>query len=841
MDMMTISSLSKFISSLTGIAIPKDNHSDRPILLSHIAGILLLTTFAFSCISTETANTPSDPFSVLPHNALKRFGSTRWRHTSTINTITYSPDGTYIASGGYDSYIKIWDSCNGRDVTSLHITDGPITALKYINNTPYLAASGHNGILRIWDITGSYNMRSFRLGSGSLWSISPNSTSSSIAVCGDNSYLALINSDNYEIRTFPKQHKGKIFTALYSPDDLTVASGGDDGRIIVWDAHRGTPIKIITGHYGAVRSMFYHPSGSYLWSSGDDGLIIKWDIKSGTPVSTTNAHKGPIRSITLSPEGHSYASAGDDGYVRIWNLKDNSVIHEFRPHINKINCIAYSPNGALLASGGSDCVIGILDIARKNLLNLPLGHQSKIRYISYRDNGIIASIGEDYTARFWGLTRNHKEYVYAHNNMMHCSVICNNNPRTAAIGDTLGRVLLYNIKDNVLLRTLWDGSGKVIAININNNNDAMLVAWDNGSVGEYDIPSYRLKRIIRLNTEGVKCFSATETFNNIAYYGNDGMLYAFSLDKGVVIGKTPIESGELISAYIITNGDYIVGVCGSGKLYVWCVNTGNIIITGMLEDNIDVYCSAMSYDERYVALGGYDGKIRVFELASGKMYKIIDAQEGSVHAIAYSRDNKYIASSHANSTILMWDAYCNVSEEQGHTPAGDDDSITWNDLGSDDTYKSNKAVFAYYRMGSRGLVVIKNNILENERRIDIDKIKKAIGDLDDDNADKREIAMSVIRKDIIHAEPYLRRIKASGGHKEIDIRIEQMLAEYDRPVGMKGGELLRGVRAIAIIESVGGDEARKVLKEIENNTKITKIRNEARNAYRRITNMAFRN
>jgi len=73
-------------------------------------------------------------------------------HDSYINALAISRNGMYLATGGKDQVVKVWEYVDlSKGATCVYKTDSVINALAFNTNYQWLAAATDNGVL-IWDI-----------------------------------------------------------------------------------------------------------------------------------------------------------------------------------------------------------------------------------------------------------------------------------------------------------------------------------------------------------------------------------------------------------------------------------------------------------------------------------------------------------------------------------------------------------------------------------------------------------------------------------------------------------------------------------------------------------------
>src|SRR5947209_4969541 len=69
---------------------------------------------------------------------------------------------------------------------------------------------------------------------------------------------------------------GRVFSVAFSPDGKTLAAGGWDGSIRLWDVATSKELRQFVGHKGWVKSVAFSPDGRTLISAGRDRDIHIW-------------------------------------------------------------------------------------------------------------------------------------------------------------------------------------------------------------------------------------------------------------------------------------------------------------------------------------------------------------------------------------------------------------------------------------------------------------------------------------------------------------------------------------------------------------------------------------
>ena len=329
-------------------------------------------------------------------------------HLSGIFSVTFSPDGDTLASGGSDK-LYLWDIGSGaRKLSITGHTDG-VYSLAFSPDSKTLA-SGSSEQIRLWDIATSTHAATLFVGDWAtnaglafsphgktlasesgfeihLWDVKSRThgatirrygeTTSgyvryrSIAFSPDGRFLVRSASNSVQLwyagRTYKKTlagHTDNVTSVAFSSDSRTLASSSVDNTVRLWDvvtdAHKAT----FTGHTDTVVSVAFSPDGSLLASGSDDNTIILWDVDTGKLKTTFVAHTNGINDVAFSPDGKTLASCGyrDDTTVKLWDVDTGGLKTIFFGHTYGITEIAFSPDGQTLASGGWDGIVLLWDL-----------------------------------------------------------------------------------------------------------------------------------------------------------------------------------------------------------------------------------------------------------------------------------------------------------------------------------------------------------------------------------------------------------------------------------------------------------------------------------------------
>jgi WD40 repeat protein len=88
-------------------------------------------------------------------------------------------------------------------------------------------------------------------------------------------------------------------------------------------------IRTLEGHSSYVISAAISPDGKTLASGGMDNAIKLWDMASGRLIRTLIGHSSDVHSVVFSPDGKTLVSGSKDCSIRLWHFSDGTLVSSF--------------------------------------------------------------------------------------------------------------------------------------------------------------------------------------------------------------------------------------------------------------------------------------------------------------------------------------------------------------------------------------------------------------------------------------------------------------------------------------------------------------------------------
>ncbi len=258
-------------------------------------------------------------------------------HLSLIESLAYSPDGKYIATGAFRE-VNIWDATTGQLRHRLKDFADRVTALAFSPDSKLLATGGgaptEDGELLLYEVP-----------SGKL----------------------LVDIKN--------AHSDTVFGVCFSPDGKKLASAGADKFVKTWEVPGGKAIKSFEGHTQHVLDVSWRADGKFLASAGADNVVKVWDFEKGEQTRTINAHSKQVTRLLFVGKTNNFVTCSGDQQVKMWNSDNGGNQRTFQGSNDYLYAIGVSADGTIIASGGEEGIVRLYNGSNGQLIKtlLPPG------------------------------------------------------------------------------------------------------------------------------------------------------------------------------------------------------------------------------------------------------------------------------------------------------------------------------------------------------------------------------------------------------------------------------------------------------------------------------------
>jgi WD40 repeat protein/transcriptional regulator with XRE-family HTH domain len=427
------------------------------------------------------------------------------------------------------------------------------------------------------------------------------------------------------VRMTLRGHETKVYSAAFSPNGKQLATIGDDGTTIIWNATNGEELLRLPGttkpsDVYTDQRIAYSPNGKLL-ATCDSNQLKVYDPAAGELTMALSGHEADVISVAFSRDGKYLATGSADTTVRLWDVNTGGLIHVLKGHSAEVGGLAFSPDGTLLLTSSEDGMLIIWDVETGELLrDLP---DFTVYKVDFSPDGTRVA-----AATFSGL----QVWTYT--------------PDSAELITFEGSQAILTIPDGS--SGIFSPDGKQLAAL------SFGVAGGNAIKVQDAVTSEELLTLIG-HTDWIAGLAFSPDGKRLASTSLDGTVRIWSLSPGeetVAVSGPGASYGTRV--VYSPNGQEFATNGGDGTATIWNAKTGEprLILTG---HDIEVMNIAFSPDGTRFATGSLDGTTIIWDAASGKKLLTLSGHEDAVRDITFSPDGSLIATGGFDLTARVWD------------------------------------------------------------------------------------------------------------------------------------------------------------------------------------------
>jgi WD40 repeat protein len=557
-----------------------------------------------------------------------------------------------------------------------------------------------------------------------------------------------------------------------APDGQTLLLSTGQG-VVLWDLSGSQAPRTIDG---AGEEVVVFPNGKTVLTN--NGSLQRWDLTTGEPLWPNNfedGHVGEVIAVAYSADGKRLVSGSTDGTVRLWDVTTGKPLHVWRGHAAQrppigllvlakagVTTLDISPDGRWIVSGGSEERVELWDAsAGRHVRTFPFPEREKGELNNPLFHLRINADGTRVMGVFGGwITMNTPVGESPPPT----------NPHHVASWDLKAGKLqhYYHIPNTEADSSAISPDGRTLV------SKGVLIDMATG------------QEIVRLegtelSSPGWPCaFSPdsglvvgdlAERFQNggRTYFSPTGIgVWEAATGKRVARVQSPSWGGQLAFHPILPR----VASSGSSGLQVCDINTGKVVAAPRIPEKVRSNANKCPY----------------------------------VSCLSFSPDGRYLATGHPDGTILLW----NIPTPARQKLEQKDLDRLWTDLMDADAAKAWKAVWQLADGSGAALPLLQRRLKPSPPAPEI-VTGPLITDLDNDSFPRREQAAKRLKELSWQADPALYNALKGNPSPEKRRRIEEILKALERYSPRLTPEMLRDLRAVAVLGRIDSPDARRLL------------------------------
>ncbi len=440
-------------------------------------------------------------------------------------------------------------------------------------------------------------------------------------------------------------HRGTVTSLDFIPDGRIV-SGGDDGKLRVWDGRK----SVATGNHGSpISGLVLLRDGQQLVTTGRNRLVKLWETAdltrsrkslrlpssplglavssdrsllavpcadgsvrlvatdSLTVLGSVAAHCGPATVAAFSGDGTRLATAGEDGEVTLWSVPDLEPVRSWAAHLDVIGSIAFAPDGQSIVTGGEGGDVQVWDPATGTRLRSLSGHLFAVHAIAFAADGRrMLTGGFDSYLKLW---------------------------------DTATGQELTNVMRRWVTSAAFSPDGKWVAIGSPQGKIALFRIPTFSPTVDYSHPANVVTLVARPGGAGYVTGDAA------------GTVRVWDAGNGKPIAKWSATKSEVRALAISPDGSTLAIGCGSDLVLSDLTGRELHRLSG---HTAIVTAAAFDPSGRWIASGSVDKTVRVWDARTRESVASLTGHTDTIEALTFDPAGTRLVSASDDFSLRMW-------------------------------------------------------------------------------------------------------------------------------------------------------------------------------------------
>jgi mono/diheme cytochrome c family protein len=301
-----------------------------------------------------------------------------------VNALAFSPDGKHLVVGGHHE-LTVWEAATGKLAKRVHTRAERAYGLAFLPDGLLAVAGGRpgqEGDVRVYDLAAE------------------GKTEDGVEI------LDGVN-DKKVMRAQLLDADDSVLCLAASPDGKTLAAGGCDRAVRVWDLADGVEKakleQTVENHADWVLGCALSADGKYLLTAGRDKTAKVWDLEAKESVVTFPEHQNVVYGVAVKADGSAGFSVGADKQLRTWKPGgEGKQVKGAGGHGDEVFKVIAHPKQPLLATSSADKTVRLWNLDTLAAGKTLAGLNDFVYAVAFSPDGeLVAGGSYDGEVRVW--------------------------------------------------------------------------------------------------------------------------------------------------------------------------------------------------------------------------------------------------------------------------------------------------------------------------------------------------------------------------------------------------------------------------------------------------------
>ncbi len=583
---------------------------------------------------------------------------------NSVETLAMCADGDQLIFGSRNGAVYLWNYAAKSEPRALAAADADSQIVAASPCGRFVALASRQSQISLWDIRAGHVVETLATGGADLRLLaflSPGVRLVAVAEDGE-----CLRWDVRDDGTLPLAavDVGRVQRVIAGPGGESITLMRPDGRVDLWNTSSGEqrelPVNLGAGGPQPMR-MVWDAAGRFLAVGRRDGTVDVF-APDGTALHSLGGHRGSVRAIAFDPAGRLLAASGmNDPNLKLWDVAAGHEIASIRRPQAGARAASFSGDGRYLAVGGWDRSVQVWELVSPKSVHTLAAHQAIVTRVRFSpDSKLLASGAEDGSVLLWDLasggvagrlvaptTNSTNDFL-----MEACAGLSfSSNGQLLAVRNRSNSIGVWDVARREHLRGItadrvWGGTPAFVP------DQRALVRFvgrtiERWSLDEPDAPAplaHTAEPILSAAASSGGQWIAASTWRNRVE-----LFDAAGNRRG-----PPIELRSTCLAIAVSpDGAILVAGDREGRVSVFDLASGASV--GQWTESADEIASLdISADGRMLATASRDGSVSLRQLPHGAITARLPGHPGGARSVTFSPDGSHLASCGADKIIRVW-------------------------------------------------------------------------------------------------------------------------------------------------------------------------------------------